>query len=316
MLHFNRFAASISILLLIPPAFAGQKKPRDPAAQDSPVLIQGSASEISSPPHPAQLPPPAVLENTKTSQWHLTFSDEFDGSLLNRCWKHSYIHGVRTLKANGEEQYYAEPGEIAGFDPLHLKDGILYINAAPTPHAALNKADRQPYLSGMIMSDGCFAQKFGYFEIRTRVPEGRGLWPAFWLLPARHMWPPEIDIFEMFGAPNSRKEGGVGQVHTGTLDGRTKSVNAWHTVPVNQYDSFHTYGLLWEPEKMTFYVDGQSIATQPVSEALKKKMYLIVNLALGGKWVESPDASTQFPAYMAVDYIRVWQYEPWRTEGD
>jgi beta-glucanase (GH16 family) len=164
----------------------------------------------------------------------------------------------------------------------------------------------------MIMSDGCFAQTYGYFEIRVKVPKGKGLWPAFWLLPTSHKWPPEIDVFEMFGAPNSRHEGGQGWVHTGTVGGGTPRFNRWHKLAIDQYDDFHTYGLLWGPEKISIYVDGQLIGAQLTPDKFHQPMYLIANLAVGGQWPESPDTATPFPATMEIDYIRAWQYAPWR----
>ena len=162
------------------------------------------------------------------------------------------------------------------------------------------------------MSDGSFAQTYGYFEIRVKVPKGKGLWPAFWLLPTSHKWPPEIDVFEMFGAPNSRHEGGQGWVHTGTVGGGTPRFNRWHKLAIDQYDDFHTYGLLWGPEKISIYVDGQLIGAQLTPDKFHQPMYLIANLAVGGQWPESPDTATPFPATMEIDYIRAWQYAPWR----
>lgn len=256
-------------------------------------------------------PPAAVVGNGNKSDWQLTFEDEFDGPKLRPCWKSSYVGNVRTLPANGELEYYAEPGEVPDFASVHQQAGILYLNAEPTPSNLLQKTNHLPYISGMIMSDGCFAQEFGYFEIRVKIPEGKGLWPAFWLLPASHAWPPEIDVFEMFGASNSRGEGGVGQVHTGTIGVDHNGVGAWHTTNINQYTSFHTYGVRWSPDTVTFYVDGKAISSQPAPAKVDEPMYVIANLAIGGKWVESPDKTTHFPASMAIDYVRVWQFKPW-----
>jgi beta-glucanase (GH16 family) len=246
--------------------------------------------------------------------WHSTFSDTFSGTTLKSCWKNSYTGDVHTLEGNKEAEWYASPGDGTGFQATSLHNGKLILQAIPTPPGiALPK--KLPYLSGMIMSDGCFAQTYGYFEIRTKIPSGKGLWPAFWLLPASHKWPPEVDVFEMFGAPNSRKEGGIGWVHTGTVGGGQKAFNNWHQVSINQYQSFHRYGLLWGPDTMAIYIDGKRIVSQPTPAAYHQPMYLIVNLAVGGEWPELPDVSTIFPARMYVDYIKAWQYNAWNPSG-
>jgi beta-glucanase (GH16 family) len=258
-------------------------------------------------------PPAAVIGNGNKLDWEVTFEDEFDGRKLRPCWKTSYFDNVRSLPTNGELEYYADPGEVPEFSSVDQKAGILYLNAEPTPLDLLQNTNHLPYISGMIMSDKCFAQQFGYFEIRVKVPEGKGLWPAFWLLPTSHRWPPEVDIFEMFGAPNSRREGGVGKLHTGTIQAVHDGTGAWYTMDINQYTSFHTYGLQWSPDTVTVYVDGKAISSQPTSDKMHTPMYLVANLAVGGEWVESPDKATRFPASMEIDYIRVWQFKPWES---
>lgn len=260
-----------------------------------------SAAELDSPP----------FEGHASRGWEKTFSDDFNGDALNKCWKTSYIDNVHTLEGNGEQEWYAEPGDGTGFNPFHLENGVLSISAVPTLPAVLSKANGLPYLSGMIMNDGCFRQTYGYFQIKARMPQGAGLWPAFWLLPAAHHWPPEIDVFEMFGAPNSRREGGMGLVHTGTVGGGSPDFNNWHRLSIDQYASFHTYGLLWGPKTMTVYVDGVAIATQETPARFHEPMYMVANLAVGGHWPEAPEGSTRFPAVLQIDSIEAWQYLPW-----
>ena len=151
--------------------------------------------------------------------------------------------------------------------------------------------------------------------MRTKLPRGKGLWPAFWLLPSSHKWPPEIDVFEMFGASNSRHEGGLGWIHTGTVGAGTSAFNNWHKVNIDQYATFHRYGLLWGPRTMSIYVDGERLVSQSTPPAFHQPMYVIANLAVGGRWPESPDATTEFPAVMHIDYTHVWQYKEWRGES-
>jgi beta-glucanase (GH16 family) len=249
-----------------------------------------------------------------SSGWKRTFIDQFNGATLNSCWKNSYTSNIHTLEGNKEAEWYAIPGEGTGFNPFHLHRGILSIAAVPTPENA-QMQKRYPYLSGMIMSDGCFSQTYGYFEIRARVPEGKGLWPAFWLLPVSHKWPPEIDVFEMFGAPNSRKEGGPGWVHTGTVGAGEKSFNDWHHLDIDQYRQFHRYGVLWGPERISIYVDGSLVTSEKTPANYHQPMYFIANLAVGGEWPELPDAATHFPAKMEIDSIEAWQFHSWEEPG-
>jgi beta-glucanase (GH16 family) len=247
----------------------------------------------------------------KAHGWNRTFFDDFKKPQLGSCWQTSYTGGVHTLEGNAEAEWYAQLGDATGYNPFSIRDGILSISAIPTP-ASAHLPTPFPYLSGMIMSDGCFSQTYGYFEIRAKVPVGKGLWPAFWLLPISHQWPPEIDVFEMFGAPNSRREGGVGWVHTGTVGGGETAFNNWHQLPINQYTEFHRYGVLWSPERMSIYVDGKLVTTQPTPTHFHQPMYMIANLAVGGKWPELPDPQTSFPATMQIDNIQAWQYQAWK----
>lgn len=267
----------------------------------APISVPGQSSDV--------MPPKGVHSNG----WKRTFLDRFDGDRLSRCWKNTYIDNVHTLEGNQEGEWYAAPDGVTGYNPFRLRKGVLFISAVPTPkEVTLPKP--LPYLSGMIMSDGCFAQTYGYFEMRAKIPAGKGLWPAFWLLPSSHRWPPEIDVFEMFGAPNSRKEGGLGWIHVGTVGGGEKSFNRWHHLPIDQYNGFHRYGLLWGPQTISIYVDGKLIASESTPANFHQPMYLIANLAVGGRWPEMPDASTHFSATMEIDQIEAWQYEPWSNK--
>ena len=272
-------------------------------ALKSPTISMSQVSE-------GILPPTAA---NRLQGWRQTLDQNFNGNRLSSCWKTSYVGNVHTLAANGEKEWYVTPADKTEFTPFSLSHGILSIKAVPSLLEPKTNAHGHSYLSGMIMSDGCFDQTYGYFEIKAKVPKGKGIWPAFWLLPASHKWPPEIDVFEMFGAKNSRNEGGEGWVHTGTVHGGTSAFNSWHKVEIDQYTAFHTYGLLWGPQNMAIYVDGKLIAVQPTPKDFHQAMYLIANLAIGGNWAESPDAATHFPAVMTIDYIRAWQYVPWRS---
>ncbi|MBB6053369.1 family 16 glycosylhydrolase [Armatimonas rosea] len=218
----------------------------------------------------------------------MTFHDEFDGKALDtQKWIDSYPDGVRT-HSNHEQQYYATDG-------YRLQDGKLVLIGERKPQGGM------PYTSGMVSSYGKFSQLYGRFEIRARFPAGKGIWPAFWLLPNDKSWPPEIDILEILGHDPTciyftnhwRTVAGTVQNEQGRLRGLDFS------------KEFHTITLVWKPDVLIWSVDGvERFRTK--EHVPQKPMFVLANLAIGGDWPGFPDATTPFPAKMEIDYIRVW----------
>src|SRR5690349_19315721 len=121
----------------------------------------------------------------------LTFADEFNSLNLYSTWKPTDQWGNRTLPANEEEQIYVDPKyKDLGLNPFSVSDGVLNIKAAKAGDNA-DKLGGSEYTSGMLSSfgPGGFSQQYGYFEIRAQLPEGQGMWPAFWLLSDNGEWP-------------------------------------------------------------------------------------------------------------------------------
>jgi beta-glucanase (GH16 family) len=211
------------------------------------------------------------------------FSDEFDGAQLDPArWQANYKSG------SAELQSYV-PGD------LQVSGGMLRVTAQR------QSGQDQPYTSGIITTQGTFSQQFGYFEMRAQVPQGQGLWPAFWLLHTGPQPWTEIDVFEILGND-------------------TKTVylsNHWHddanerqfiTRPYTGPDfagGFHTFGVDWTSNQLVWYVDGTPRA-QTSDNVPAEPMFILANLAVGGVWPGYPDASTRFPAYLDIDYIRVY----------
>src|SRR5581483_11889841 len=154
-----------------------------------------------------------------TVSLHRTFHDDFDEHpLKSGHWVPHYAGGAawpeaqywggqgsqlkRQTKPNGEQQIYVDPRysglaqQPLGLDPFRVHDGVLSIVASRTPPELLPVLFGNPYVSGILTSQGSFAQKHGYFEIRAKIPYGTGVWPAFWLLADDGGWPPEIDVME------------------------------------------------------------------------------------------------------------------------
>ncbi|HEX2555073.1 MAG TPA: family 16 glycosylhydrolase [Microvirga sp.] len=244
----------------------------------------------------------------------LAFADEFTGTSLNTSvWGTRYWWGGRTLPSNGERQYFADPTTAVvqnhpatdpfriAADPTQPGDGILTITARPSPDAGLTGG--LPYVSGMINTHGTFSQAHGYFEIDAQVPSGQGLWPAFWLLPQSGAWPPEIDVMEVLGRdPTTYHPGAHWKGADGSHQFQTTAVSG----AVDLSQDFHTYGTLWTPGTLTFFLDGRPVSSMATPAGLNEPMYLLAGLMVGGTWGGNPDATTGFPAEFKIDAIRAW----------
>lgn len=271
--------------------------------------------------------------------YHLTFDDEFNSlSLSNQdingdggpqqrgiyeTWYRS--HPSRHLLTGEQEEFidpffYGLPQQgpaSLGINPFSVHNGILTIGGNPAPPADYAYLDNQKYTSGLLTTFSSFSQTYGYFECRARLPQGAGLWPAFWMLPVTQLpggdlkWQYEIDVFECFGNATPAG-GGSNQVHWALHNG-SKGWGDWATVPGNIYTGYHTYGVDWEPYpgNCTFYFDGKVIGKAVTTPDMNQPMFLIVALALGGTWMGPPDpASGEFPAKMDVDYVRAYSNNP------
>lgn len=232
----------------------------------------------------------------------LLFADEFDGTGLDTTkWGMCYFNGL----LNGGQ--YCQHGELNIYMPsqVTVANSLLQLRAEHIPLTA-SDGHTYAYRSGMINSGpnektgtGFFAYTYGYAEMRAKVPAGRGLWPAFWLLPQDKTWPPEIDIFEFLGEdPN--------QDHMTNHDEGGGQSGSTYTGPDFSAD-YHVYGLDWQPGLLVWYVDGVERKRITGGVVTARPMTILANLAVGGPWPLPPDSSTPFPADFLIDYIRVWQ---------
>ena len=241
----------------------------------------------------------------------LTFADEFhDFRQLGDpqgIWRTTFGNGHsrsedRTLPDNGEQELYVDRNFWKGGEgpiPFHVHDGYLDIIANPAPPALLPQLRGHGYTSGLITSQPSFSQLYGYFEMRAKVPDGKGMWPAFWLLPADETWPPEIDVLEAVSDPT--------RIYMSTHSSKQPTVGVeGHVTP----DAFHTYAVAWDASQIIFYIDGKQIGAQKTPADFHKPMYMLANLAVGGDWPGNPDASTHFPAIMTIDFIRAYRFGP------
>lgn len=169
------------------------------------------------------------------------------------------------------------------------------------------------YLSGIITSYDSFKMTHGYVETRAKIPAGRGLWPAFWLLTTHYVEDvPEIDVMEFLGQDVDRL---YNTYHYFDVEDNYRKISTpsfpvyAENDPKDWTQDFHTFGMAWSPEEIIWYVDGKETHRITDSEYViaNQAMYLIANLAVGGNWPGAPDASTQFPATFELDYIRAYK---------
>ncbi len=258
--------------------------------------------------------------NVDLSKVATTFDDEFNSISLynsstgNGTWKTSFISGnqtgsqswmSRTLQPNSEQEIYVDPsyagsGTTAlGLNPFSINNGVLTITATNTPTADLAVLNNYKYTSGLLTTEKSFSQTYGYFEMKAELPSGQGVWPAFWMLPADGSWPPELDVMEQIGGKNVYQTS-----HYVDSSGAAVATGFSSYVPTNA-TGFHTYGVLWTPKTLAWYVDGVEVATTATPAEMNKPMYMLVNLAVGGNWPGS--APSNFTsAQMEVDYVRAY----------
>lgn len=251
-----------------------------------------------------------------------TFADDFQGSSIDfKKWVAYPPDGSsiteRTMANNAERQVYFNQAYLhQGVRVFALANGVLKIIASPmtppvraavqaevaklAPSPAATVLKQLAYTSGRVTTRGKFSQLYGYFEIRARNSAGKGLWPAFWLLPADGGWPPEIDVMEILGHEPTIVHS---TVHSGTMPEQGSVATLQPTS-----DGFHRYGVLWSSKTITYYIDGIRAATATTPSDAHKPMYMIVNLAVGGYWPGDPDASTAFPATFEIDAVRAWKF--------
>jgi beta-glucanase (GH16 family) len=245
---------------------------------------------------------PAPMGNVK---YTLVFEDNFD-SFNTRIWQIGQPWG----RFHGQlpHQYY-------GDSEVFVKDGILHLQNryAPKTFQDGDSLIRIPYGTGLINTYYSKQFTYGYFAIRSKNPTGPATWPAFWLT-GRNNWPPEIDIFEMYGKSTGRTIHEqtmtlhFGKIETNTKTHLTKSVH----LKKDTDTAFHIYSCLWEPGKVDFYTDGVKVRSIKLNRWMeqfyREPMYLIVNNAVDHRYLKYID-NTALPVSLEVDWIRVYSPE-------
>jgi beta-glucanase (GH16 family) len=217
--------------------------------------------------------------------WRLVWSEEFTGASLDTTrWNSENI----AWPYNAELQYYLPQQATVASSTLNIK-------------AERRNHGGRAYVSARINTSGKFAQQYGRFEARMKVPAGQGFWPAFWLLPQSQAWPPEIDIMEHIGGVPNRI---YMTHHWGTVNNVMSNGAQYHGPDFTL--GYHNYAVEWGPYRVDWFIDGvQRFST--TANFPREPMYIILNMAVGGTLPGNPDANTPFPASTLVDWVRVYQ---------
>lgn len=238
-----------------------------------------------------------------TNFTNLVLSQEFDtdGAPDPTVWRFEIGTGDNGW-GNQELQYYTSRTEN-----VKVENGVLLITARE------ESFEGSSYTSARLVTKDLFEQQYGRFEARIRLPWGKGIWPAFWMLGAdidENPWPGagEIDIMEYRGQDPTIM---IGSVH-GPGYSAGEAVSKAYDLVDDRFDtSFHIFGIEWSPESIRFYVDDvlyNQITPKdvPGEWVFEKPFYILMNLAVGGTFVGSPNEETEFPQTMLIDYVRVY----------
>lgn len=263
----------------------------------------------------------SVEKEDTAKTYQLVWQDEFATPGKPDATKWDYEYG---LIRNQESQYYTDSLKNARVENGHLileahKEQIA--NAAFTSAEAKNRKENQEfaeYTSASITTKDIAEWTYGKIEVSAKLPKGRGMWPAIWMLGENWEevgWPKcgEIDIMEHVGY---EKDTIYGTVHTEAYNHNKGTEKGGSTFIVDPYSEFHTYSMEWTPEKIDFLLDGK-VYQQFVNEKktenewpFDQPFHLKLNVAVGGTWggQQGIDDSI-FPQRMLVDYVRVYQLE-------
>ncbi len=241
------------------------------------------------------------------------FTDEFNERSLDVAkWANCYPYGEPTCTNSGNKEL-----ELYTPDGIAVRDGHLQLTASkPAAKVVDEKGTKFAYTSGMVTtgpdptapdSAPKFRFQYGYVEARVKVPAGKGLWPAVWLLPTEDPWPPEIDVLEVLGHDPSTAH--VALHWEKPKNKKEDDAKLYTARGVDDLSAgFHTFGVNWQEDAITWYRDGVEIARySDVAHVPHEPMYLLMNLAVGGGFPGSPSKSTKFPATFEVDWVRIWQ---------
>jgi beta-glucanase (GH16 family) len=237
----------------------------------------------------------------------LAWGDEFNGGSTDAtAWTAEVGDGCPSLCGwgNNELEYYTNPP-----NNLFFQDGKMIIELKAETFGGKN------YTSARIKTQGKKTFKFGRIDIRAILPKGKGVWPAFWMLPQNNVyggWPRsgEIDLMENMGNEPAKV---LSTVHYGPGPGSIY-ISRNYTLPSSTFsDQFHVFSFEWKLDQLKFYVDDNLFSTVNKPDLggntypFNELFYFVINLAIGGNFPGAPDATTLLPQWLIIDYIRIYQ---------
>lgn len=239
--------------------------------------------------------------------WRLVFADEFDVERLDtEHWTTCYWwnkDGCTNL-GNKELQWY-RPENVS------IADGVLRLEARPEKVRGF-EGRMFSYTSGMVTTGRDYDElprpsrfhfRYGHVEVRAKLPAGKGLWSAIWLLPETRESRPEIDIMEVLGDSLTTL-----RLHYHYKRGETKESAGEDVKTPDLSKDWHIYGLTWDADRIAWFIDGKEVWRYTDAATISSEdMYLLINLAVGGEWPGAPSKKTKFPAEFLIDYVRIWQ---------
>ena len=255
----------------------------------------------------------------------LVWGDEFDvdGSISLDKWNIETVAPNNGSWWNGELQYYTDKE-----NNIKIEDGLLKITAKYESFNGKN------YTSARINTQDKYEFTYGRVELRAKLPNWEGMWPAFWLLGANYDvidWPycGELDVLEHgdYIKESTVDDPGLisSAVHYGPLDHKSQYENIPNTffmatgqenfvraekIIENPFDQFHTYAIQWAPDKIQFFIDDDMYFEFPLQaqhSPFDKPFFLILNLAVGGHWTDGYVAPGFDQATYEIDYVRIYQ---------
>jgi len=230
------------------------------------------------------------------------FSDEFD-SLNTNIWQIPLPWG---------RYHFLQPLQSYADSEVFVKNGVLILQNrhAPKKFPSGDTGIIIPYGTGLINTAHSRTFQYGFFAIRSKNPSGPATWPAFWLT-GKNNWPPEIDIYEMYGEKTGKTiHRQTMTLHFGKIETRTKTLlmNAVTLTPDTD-TAFHIYACLWTPDRVVFYTDGVPVRSIRMNKWMRQfyqePMYLVVNNAVDHRYLQHIDNS-RLPVALEVDWIRVY----------
>ncbi|MFA6542076.1 MAG: glycoside hydrolase family 16 protein [Bacteroidota bacterium] len=260
------------------------------------VLLSGTNTSCKKEDSGPIVGPPVVTDSLPSIPgWTLVWNDEFNGTVVDtNKWEYE-VNG--NGGGNNELQYYTARKENS-----YIDSGALVIEAKQENYLGKN------YTSARMRTIYRGDWKYGRFDIRAKLPFGKGLWPAIWMLPTYWEyggWPAsgEIDIMELLG-DNIKKI--YGTIHYGETTHLQKGGN--YTLPSGNFvETYHLFTVVWDSAGFEWYVDGIKYYSTAMGKPFDKEFHILLNVAVGGNWPGYPDDSTVFPQKMIVDYVRVYK---------